>query len=69
MVELSSARVVTHMMMAPAATPGSMAGTTTLRKVRRGGTPRLMEASSTETSICRSRAEVVLTEKGVLRMK
>ena len=51
MVELSSASVVTHMMIAPEMMPGSITGTTTFMNESRGGTPRLTEASSTEASI------------------
>ena len=47
---------VTHEMMAPLRTPGSIMRTVTFAKVFIGETPRLMDASSMEGSICRRNA-------------
>ena len=44
----SSATVVVQVSTAAAASAGTMSGSTTLRKVRPGGTPRLIDASSIE---------------------
>jgi hypothetical protein len=52
MEELSSPMVVIHARAAPDTMAGNISGTVTLQKVRKGGTPRLTEASSTRTSIC-----------------
>ena len=56
MEELSSPMVVIHASAAPERMAGNISGIVTFTNVRKGGTPRLIEASSTRTSICWSMA-------------
>ena len=66
--QLSSLIQVTHERIAPENTPGSIRRAVTFQKVRIGGTPRLMEASSTLGSICMRKALALRTVYGSLRM-
>ena len=59
--------LVTHIMIAAATTEAFITGSTTLKKVARGDTPRLIDASSSESGMLNSIDEALRTENGARR--